>query len=140
MGKLNDIELRDWVKAGQPVVKTDGDGLTFTLSAKGTAAWTLRYRFGGKRKELTMGRYPELSLAEARRMAAAERQRIASGSDVAAEKAASRRAARRRCRLAELESEILSCESAMETIRARLGAVRLEMNRERERGAYGQTE
>ena len=67
MGKLTDIELRNWIKAGQPVAKSDGDGLTFTLSAKGTAAWTLRYRFGGKRKELTLGRYPELSLAAARR-------------------------------------------------------------------------
>ena len=49
MGKLSDVELRNWVKAGQPVIKTDGDGLTFTLSAKGTAAWTLRYRIAGQR-------------------------------------------------------------------------------------------
>ena len=35
MGKLTDVELRNCLKAGQPVNKTDGDGLTFTLSAKG---------------------------------------------------------------------------------------------------------
>ena len=56
MGKLTDVELRNWTKAGQPVAKTDGEGLTFTLSAKGTAAWTLRYSFAGKQKELTLGR------------------------------------------------------------------------------------
>lgn len=48
MGKLTDVELRNWIKAGKPVAKSDGQGLTFTLSAKGTAAWTLRYFFGGK--------------------------------------------------------------------------------------------
>ena len=66
MGKLTDVELRNWIKAGQPVAKSDGDGLTFTLSAKGTAAWTLRYRFGGKPKELTLGRYPDMTLTKAR--------------------------------------------------------------------------
>lgn len=63
MGKLTDVELRNWIKAGKPVAKSDGDGLTFRLSAKGTAAWTLRYRFGGKAKELTLGRYPDLTLS-----------------------------------------------------------------------------
>ena len=82
MGKLTDIELRNWIKAGQPVAKSDGDGLTFTISAKGTAAWTLRYRFAGKSKELTLGRYPDLTLTKAREMAAAQRVQIRQGVDV----------------------------------------------------------
>ena len=44
MGKLTDIQIRAWVKAGQPLAKSDGDGLTFTLSQGGVAAWVLRYR------------------------------------------------------------------------------------------------
>ena len=50
MGKITDIQIRHWLKAGVPITKAQGDvpGLTFTLSAKGTAAWTLRYRIGGK--------------------------------------------------------------------------------------------
>ena len=82
MGKLSDVELRNWIKAGQPVAKSDGDGLTFTLSAKGTAAWTLRYRFGGKAKEMTLGRYPDLTLTKAREMAAGQRVQIRQGVDV----------------------------------------------------------
>ena len=70
MGKLTDLQIRKWIKAGEPVAKADGDGLTFTLSAKGTAAWVLRYRFGGKGRELTLGRYPDLTLAKARELAA----------------------------------------------------------------------
>lgn len=83
MGKLTDIELRNWIKAGDPVIKTDGDGLTFTLSAKGTAAWTLRYRIAGQRKELTLGRYPDLSLTKARGLAAEKRVSVSQGVDVA---------------------------------------------------------
>jgi len=37
MGKLTDLQIRRWIKAGEPVAKADGDGLTFTLSAKGSA-------------------------------------------------------------------------------------------------------
>lgn len=34
MGKLKDIEIQAWVRAGKPIAgKSDGDGLTFTLSA-----------------------------------------------------------------------------------------------------------
>lgn len=86
MGKLEDLQLRDLVKAGKPVALSDGDGLTFTLSAKGTAAWTLRYRFAGTRKELTLGRYPRITLAEARRMARVRLVEIDQGVDVAAQK------------------------------------------------------
>lgn len=86
MGKLEDVELRNWIKAAKPVAKSDGDGLTFTLSAKGTAAWTLRYRVAGKPKELTLGRYPDISLAKARQIAAARRAEVQQGIDPAAEK------------------------------------------------------
>ena len=76
MAKLTDIQLRAWIRAGKPVPgKADGGGLTFTLSKSGTASWTLRYRIGGKQRELTLGNYPDLSLTEARKRAAAERVR-----------------------------------------------------------------
>ena len=86
MGKLTDVQIRNWIKAGDPTAKADGDGLTFTLSAKGTAAWVLRYRFGGKARELTLGRYPDITLAKARELAAEARVHIQQGRDVAREK------------------------------------------------------
>ena len=86
MGRLTDIDLRNWIRAGKPTAKADGEGLTFTLSAKGTAAWTLRYSHGGKAKELTLGRYPDISLAKAREIASAKRVEIQQGVDVAAQK------------------------------------------------------
>lgn len=86
MGKLTDVQIRNWIKAGQPVANADGGGLTFTLSAKRTAAWVLRYRFGGKPRELTIGRYPDITLAKARQLATEARAKIQQGGDVAREK------------------------------------------------------
>ena len=141
MGKLTDLQLRKWIEAGAPIIgKADGYGLTFTLSRAGTAAWTLRYSFAGKQKELTLGRYPDLSLADARREALAQRQRIAGRLDVAAVKAASRKEEGLRCEIAELERELQRCEIEMEVIRARLEAARLELRLKTERGNYGQAD
>lgn len=86
MGKLTDVALRNWIRIGLPIAKADGAGLTFTLSAKGTATWVLRYRIGGKAKELTLGRYPDMALSKARVIAAERRVAIQTGIDVAAEK------------------------------------------------------
>lgn len=84
--KVSDLQIRRWIKAGTPVAKSDGGGLTFTLSASGTSAWVLRYRFGGKPRELTLGRYPDKSLAQARDEARKARASIQNGVDVAREK------------------------------------------------------
>ena len=93
MGKLTDMQLREWVRAGKPIAgKSDGDGLTFTLSKKGTAAWVLRYRFGSKQREITLGRYPDLSLKAARKRATEERVAIGNGIDVGLEKQREKRA------------------------------------------------
>jgi len=86
MGKLTDVQLRNWIKAGKPLAIADGDGLTFTLSAKGTAAWVLRYTIGGRGKELTLGRYPDIPLTKAREIAAAKRAEVQQGIDVAAKR------------------------------------------------------
>jgi integrase len=85
MGKLSDVQLKAWVRDGARIAgKSDGDGLTFTLSAQGTATWTLRYRITGRARELTLGRYPDLSLGEARKLAAAKRVEVQQVIDVAA--------------------------------------------------------
>ena len=86
--KITDIQIRHWLKAGKPVIKAQGDvpGLTFTLSTAGTAAWVLRYRIGGKQKEMTIGRYPEYTIAGAKAAALKARAEIQAGTDVAREK------------------------------------------------------
>lgn len=84
---LTDLQIKRLISKGEPVAKSDGDGLTFTLSKGGAAAWVLRYRVqGGRRRELTIGSYPDVTLAAAREKARALRASIDAGADPAAEK------------------------------------------------------
>lgn len=84
---LDDIQIKHWIAKGEPVAKSDGDGLTFTLSKAGTPTWVLRYRIGaGRRKELTLGNYPDMTLAVARKKAREHRVTIDNGGDPATEK------------------------------------------------------
>lgn len=84
---LSDIQIKNWVKKGEAIGRSDGDGLTFTLSAGGTATWVLRYRAGaGRRKELTIGNYPDMGLAMAREEARKHRVAIDKGEDPATNK------------------------------------------------------
>ena len=87
MGNLSDIQLKAWVKAGKTIPgRSDGQGLTFTLSSKGAASWVLRYRLAGKARELTLGRYPDMTLSKAREIASAKRVKVQQLVDVAAVK------------------------------------------------------
>ena len=87
MARLTDPKLRALVAARAPIAGvSDGAGLTFTLSAAGTASWVLRYRLDNRQRELTLGNYPDMGLAAARTAAAAARVRVDAQLDVAAEK------------------------------------------------------
>lgn len=106
--KLDDVQIRHWIAAGEPVAKADGSGLTFTLSAAGAAAWVLRYRHAGKPRELTLGRYPDLSLSDARSRARKERARIQEGRDVAVERQAKLRDAKSAKTVRELATDYMA--------------------------------
>lgn len=86
MAKLTDVKLKALIRDGKPAAVSDGDGLTFTLSRARTAAWILRYRHGGRQREMTIGRYPDMGLAKARQVAAELRVQIQLGRDVAKDK------------------------------------------------------
>jgi integrase len=84
MGRLTDTQLRAWVRGRKPLAgKSDGGGLTFTLSKAGTAGWVLRYLHNGRARECAIGRYPDIGLANARGIASELRGRIQKGEDVA---------------------------------------------------------
>lgn len=87
---LNDIQIKSWIARGAPLARSDGDGLTFTLSGAGTASWVLRYRVGSRRREVTIGNYPDITLSLAREKARAMRVAIDGGQDPAANKAESK--------------------------------------------------
>ena len=84
-----DRNLKTWLSAGA-VDRAVGDGLTFVASAvsarEGIGTWILRFRFGGRQREKVLGRYPAVSLEEARALARKDRALLQQGTDVAAEK------------------------------------------------------
>ena len=84
MGELSDKQVQAWLRAKKPIAgKSDGGGLTFTLSAVGTASWVFRYRLHGRAKELTLGNYPDVPLKTARKLATKARAEVDQEIDVA---------------------------------------------------------
>jgi integrase len=103
---LQTLQLQHWVravKAGNvpsvkdpftgvvtelslPLARSDGGGLTFTLSKAGTATWVLRYRIAGRARELTIGNFPDVGLADARKISREKRAEVDRAGDPAADK------------------------------------------------------
>ena len=88
MSNLTDLQIRQWIKAGERFEgRSDGNGLTLRYRAVDAAPmWRFRYRFAGRQRVMDLGSYAVLSLAEARRSARELRARVALGYDVADEK------------------------------------------------------
>lgn len=88
MGKLNDVQIRQWIKTGTRFEgKGDGEGLTLRFrEADAAPRWVFRYQLAGKARVVHMGSYTSLSLADARKAVKELRARVALGYDVAYEK------------------------------------------------------
>ena len=63
---LTDTAIRTAKPAAAPVRMFDGGGLYLEISPAGGKLWRLKYRFNGKEKRLALGKYPDVSLKDAR--------------------------------------------------------------------------
>ena len=52
----------------KPGSYSDGAGLILRINESGRKSWDWRYRFNGEQRRITLGWYPEVSLADARKM------------------------------------------------------------------------
>lgn len=59
----------------------DGGGMYLLVKPNGSKYWRLKYRFAGKEKMLSIGVYPDVSLADAREKRKEARKTLASGGD-----------------------------------------------------------
>ena len=102
MGKLTDVAIRNWIKAGELFEgRSDGEGLSLRYRERdGAPRWLFRYQFAGKPRVLQLGSYRDLSLADARKISKEMRARVVLGFDVAAQKNERKRAA-----VAKIEAE-----------------------------------
>lgn len=74
------------VETATPGRHGDGRGLFLYVKPSGARSWVLRYQVQGRRRDLGLGAYPEVSLAMARDRAAEARRLIAEGGDPIAKK------------------------------------------------------
>ena len=86
---LTDREIKSLKHQGKSKIReyvSDGRGLYLTISTTNHKSWIWKYRFQGKQKNLTIGTYPEVSLADARYLAQEARQTLNKGIDPSSQK------------------------------------------------------
>ncbi|WP_419553371.1 tyrosine-type recombinase/integrase [Candidatus Poriferisodalis sp.] len=69
------------VQHATPGKHADGDGLTLVVKTSGTRSWVVRLTVDGKQRDVGIGGYPAVSLADARLRAADMRADAAEGGD-----------------------------------------------------------
>ncbi len=78
---LTETKVRNAKAGAKPFKVTDGGGLYLLVTPAGGRWWRFDYRFAGKRKTLSMGVYPDVSLKQARERRDDARRRVADGVD-----------------------------------------------------------
>lgn len=79
--KLNDRQIKNAKPAEKPFKLNDGKGLYLYINTSGGKLWRFDFSYNGKRKTLSIGKYPTVSLVEARQAAGNARRLLVSGQD-----------------------------------------------------------
>jgi integrase len=103
-------------------------GLYLIVQPSGAKSWALRYRTAGATRKLTIGPYPAIDLAGARRKAQEALGEIAGGKDPATSKKAAREAAK-----AERDADVDRVEKVVELYVERYAKAKIKRWREVER-------
>ncbi|MGZ0073848.1 Arm DNA-binding domain-containing protein [Sphingobium limneticum] len=78
---LKELEVRYATKRSKDYKLADGQGLYLLVRPTGSRLWRMKYRFDGEEKLLSFGRYPEVTLAQARLRRAEAKLALARGED-----------------------------------------------------------
>jgi integrase len=84
--KLTDKAIRAAAPGEKPYRLSDGGGLNLFVSPAGGRLWRYRYEMQGKERQLALGAYPTVGLAEARRGRDAARALLDKGQDPSVQK------------------------------------------------------
>ena len=89
MEKLNALSAKTLYKPGR---HRAGDGLYLNISPSGSKSWVQRIVIHGRRRDIGLGSYPAVTLADAREIAHDNRTAVAQGRNPVAEKREARQA------------------------------------------------
>lgn len=78
---LSDIKIRNLKPKDKPYKVSDFEGLYVLVKPNGSKLWYFKYRMFGKERKLSIGAYPDVSLAKARQLKSDARTMVASGID-----------------------------------------------------------
>jgi integrase len=76
--------------AARREIADQASGVRLVIQPSGAKSWCVRYRFGGRSRKYTIGTYPAIGLADARRLAGKALARVAEGFDPGTERAAAK--------------------------------------------------
>lgn len=91
---LTEATLRALRPRSRVYRKADSAGLCVEVHPSGARYWRFRYRFAGRANMISLGVYPEVSLAQARRLRDAERSKLRNDTNPSAERRVRKLAAR----------------------------------------------
>ena len=74
------------VETASPGTYDDGRGLRLIVKPSGARSWVLRYQIGGRRRDMGLGPFPEVTLARSRDKALEARRLVKEGHDPLAER------------------------------------------------------
>lgn len=75
--KLSAVDPKNAKPKEKPYKLGDGGGLYLLINPNGSKYWRLKYRYGGKEKNLALGVYPDTTLSKARQAVRSAREQIA---------------------------------------------------------------
>ena len=110
MGKLNPKQVENLTEPG---TYEDGGGLRLEIKPSGSKSWTLRFQLAGRRREMGLGSFPEVTLKKARQDASNKRTQLSDGIDPLAARDIERAAqleAQRASEAKQLKFETLATE------------------------------
>lgn len=90
---LTDIKVKTAKPKDKPYKLADGGGMYLLINTNGSKYWRMKYRFAGKEKMLSIGVYPDVTLADAREKRSEARKLLAAGGDPGGKKGRKNRAA-----------------------------------------------
>jgi integrase len=125
--RLTDVKIRNHKPDSLPCKLWDGGGLYLYFSEAGGRVWRFSYRHEGRPQTLTLEKYPDMSLQEARAAHREARKLLAKGGNPAAEKRERKKAAAQGPTFGDISGEFVKLqEDTMVSGTARNNARRLE--------------